>query len=83
MYLFAQELAEAALVYAERGAQAEYEVFAAAAELVPPEMRSQLDNLLPWQLRWVITGPYTKSPDAASRSVVANHQMRGRRLVAG
>jgi len=36
----AQELVEAATLYAERGAQAEYEVFAVLSAMVPPQVLS-------------------------------------------
>lgn len=38
--LTSQELVEAATLYAEQGAQAEYEVFAALSAMVPPQVLS-------------------------------------------
>lgn len=52
-----QELAEAAVMYAERGMQAEYEAFSAITALVPPEVA----DAIPPQLRQLAPRPQAQN----------------------
>lgn len=66
-----QELSEAAVVLAERGQQAEYEIFEAVSAVIPADVRSSIEVALPWQLRQLAPRPSAQPTVIDVESVAA------------